>query len=163
MTRLFFLLPFALMACATAPRRLPLPDTEVRPVVAKDNLRGRWTIVAVNGERAGRLWLELGGEGPATVTSKDGRILIGSPQPRTQAFLGCNTLHLNGWTRNGDKLLPGSDYAFTTERGCDPATMTRETQAHAILIKPMTMELTPPGRLRLINEYGTLDLVRSGR
>jgi hypothetical protein len=163
MTRLFFLLPLALMACATAPRLLPLPDTEVRPVVAKDKLQGRWNIIAVNGERAGGLWLELGGEGPTTVTSKDGSTLIGAPQPRTQAFLGCNSLHLNGWTRNGDKLLPGSDYAFMTERGCDPATMTREAQAHAILIRPMTMELTPPDRLRLINEYGTLDLVRGGR
>jgi heat shock protein HslJ len=71
-------------------------------------------------------------------------------------------LRLNGWTRNGDKLILGSDYSFKTERGCDPETMALETQAYAILVKTMTMELTPPSHLRLINENGTLDLVREG-
>jgi heat shock protein HslJ len=52
--------------------------------------------------------------------------------------------------------------SFRTERGCDPATMALEDQVHAILSKTMTMELTPPRRLRLINEAGSLDLIRSG-
>ena len=47
-----------------------------------------------------------------------------------------------------------------TERGCDPATMALEEQAYAILSKTMTVEFTLPSRLRLINENGTLDLVR---
>jgi hypothetical protein len=35
-----------------------------------------------------------------------------------------------------------------------------DDQAAAILRGPMTMEITPTDRLRLINEAGTLDLVR---
>jgi hypothetical protein len=38
--------------------------------------------------------------------------------------------------------------------------MALEEQAYAVLTTPITMELTPPNRLRLINEKGTLDLVR---
>jgi len=134
----------------------------VRPVVAKDNLQGRWTITALNGRQASGSWLELGGEGRATITTKERGIFIDSPRPPTRAHLGCNDWHPNGWTRNGDKLALGTEMSVRTERGCDPATMALEQQAYAILSKTMTMELAAPNRLRLINENGTLDLAREG-
>jgi hypothetical protein len=40
--------------------------------------------------------------------------------------------------------------------------MALDDEAYAILNQAMTMELTPPNRLRLINEKGTLDLVSAG-
>jgi hypothetical protein len=46
--------------------------------------------------------------------------------------------------------------------GCDAATTALDDEAYAIVSRTMTMEFTPPNRLRLINESGTLDLVRSG-
>ena len=162
MIRLALLLPLALAACASDPVSLPPPVAEVRPVVVKDSLQGPWTVTAVNGKPSNGLWLNLGGEGLATVTKTDSGVFIGSPQPPTRAYLGCNTLHLNGWTRNGDKLTLGTDYAPMTQRGCDPATMALETQAYTILVKTMTVEFTPPSRLRLINENGTVELVRNG-
>lgn len=160
MIRLALLLPLALAACASDPVSIPPPDAEVRPVVGKDSLQGHWTITAVNGLQSNRLWLKLGGEGLGTITKTGNAIFVGSPEPRTRAYLGCNDLHLNGWTRNGDKLTLGVEMSRMTERGCDPATEALETQAHAILRKTMTMEFTPPNRLRLINENGTLELVR---
>jgi len=160
MVRFGLLLTLALAACSGAPVSLPPPHADIRPVVAKDSLQGRWAISAVNGRQGNGLWLDLGGEGSATVTRTEGAVFIGSPQPPTRAFLGCNDLHLTGWTRNGDKLTLGSDYSRMTERGCDPATIALETRARAILGKTMTMEFAPPSRLRLINENGTLDLVR---
>jgi len=160
MTRLALLLPLALVACSSLPESLPPPAAEVRPVVAKDSLQGRWTIVAVNGRQADGLWIDLGGEGPGAVTRTDRGILVGSPQPPTRAHLGCNDLGVNGWTRNGDKLNLGMEMSRMTERGCDPARMALETGAYAILSKTMTMEFTPPHGLRLINENGALDLVR---
>jgi hypothetical protein len=54
------------------------------------------------------------------------------------------------------------EMARMTERGCNPGGMASETGAHAIPSKAMTMALTPPGRLRLINDNGTLELVRQG-
>lgn len=90
----------------------------------------------------------------------DGGINIGSPQPPTSAFLGCNNLHLTGWDRNGDKLNLGLEGSHKTERGCDAVTTALEEQAYAVLRKSMTMEFTPPGGLRLINEQGTLELKR---
>ena len=54
----------------------------------------------------------------------------------------------------------GIEMSRITERGCDPVTEEVESQAHAILGKTMTMEFAPPSSLRLINEIGTLDLVR---
>ena len=161
MIRLFSVLPFALAACAQSPGSLPPPEAEVRPVTAKDSLQGRWTIVAIDGRRTGHLWIEFGGEGLGTVTQTDRGIMVGSPQPRTRAYLGCNDWHPNGWARNGDKLTFGVEMSFRTERGCDPATMALEDRAYAILSKTMTMELTPPNRLRLINESGTLELIRT--
>ena len=53
--------------------------------------------------------------------------------------------------------------SFRTERGCDAGTMALDEGAYAILNETMTMELTPPSHLRLINEKGSLDLVRSGK
>jgi len=160
MIRLALLLPLALAACSSGSVSLPPPDAEVRPVVANDGLQGRWTITAVNGRQGNGLWLELGGEGLGTLTKTGSGIFVGSPQPRTRAYLGCNDWRPNGWTRNGDKLTLGTEMSFMSERGCDAATMALETEAYAILRKTMTMEFTPPDRLLLINENGTLQLVR---
>ncbi len=135
-------------------------DVEVRPIVAKDALQGRWNITAVNGRKANGLWLDLGGEGLGTVTRTEKGLLVGSPQPRTRAHLGCNSWYPNGWIRNGDKLTFGTEMSDRTEMGCDRQTEALEEQAYAILRKTMTMEFIPPGRLRLINENGTVDLVR---
>lgn len=157
------LLPLALAACVRGPAPLPPPEAEVRPVTARDSLQGRWTIVAIDGQRTDHLWIEFGGEGLGTVTRTDRGIMVGSPQPRTRAFLGCNDWHPNGWARNGDKLTFGVEMSFRTERGCDPATMALDDRAYAILSKTTTMELTPPNRLRLINEMGTIDLDRERR
>lgn len=161
MIRLASLLPFALAACATGPAPPPPPVEEVRPAIATDSLQGHWTITAVNGRQSNNLWLELGGEGLGTVTRTESGMLVGSPLPRTRAYLGCNDLRLNGWARNGGKLTLGMEMSFMTERGCDPATMALEDEALKVLRKSMTMEFTPPNHLRLINEDGTLDLVRS--
>lgn len=175
MTRSLLLLPLLLAACARHPAPLPPPPdagmtptsqaaapvVEVRPVVSEDRLQGRWTITAVNGKAVRGLHLDLGAEGPGAVTKRaDGGVNMKSPQPPTSAYLGCNTLRLSGWSRNGDKLFVGSAWSTKTEIGCDPATMQVEEQTHAILRLAMTMELTPPDRLRLINEKGSLDLVR---
>jgi len=135
---------------------------EVRPVVANDSLQGRWTITTINGRQSRGLWLNLGGEGLGTVTRTGSSIYVASPQPQTRAFLGCNDWHPNGWTRNGDKLTLGREMSHRTERGCDAATMALDDEAYAILNEAMTMEFTPPNRLRLINGNGTLDLVRAG-
>lgn len=162
MLRFAVLMPFAVGGCATTPIASSPPLTEVRPVVAQDNLQGRWTITAVNRRQVSGLWLELGREGLGTVTKTGNGIFVGSPQPLTRAYLGCNDWHPNGWTRNGDKLNFGIEMSPRTERGCDAATMALDDEAYAILSQTMTMELTPPRRLRLINENGTLDLVRSG-
>lgn len=158
-----FVLPLALTACASAASIPPAAHTqkEVRPTVVSDDLRGRWSILSVNGQAASGAWLEFGAEGPPVVAQRpDGDFNIGVPGAPTTAFLGCNSLRLNGWTRNGDKLALGMNGAMRTERGCDEPIMTQEEQGFAILRLPLTMELTPPGRLRLVNENGTVDLVR---
>ena len=161
MIRLSLLLPLALAACASAPVPISTPDTEVRPVVATDSLQGRWTIARVNGRQVTGLWLELGGEGSANITKTGNAIFVASPQPPTRADLGCNRWTPSGWTRNGDKLTLGREMSTRTEMGCDAVTATLDDEAYAILSKTMTMEFTPPNFLRLINESGTLDLVRS--
>lgn len=151
---------FALAGCAAAPIVVEQPTAEVRPVVVGDNLQGRWSIIAVNARPVTGLWLELGGEGLATVTQTGNGVFVASPRPPTRAFLGCNDWNPSGWTRNGDKLVLGTEMSPRTERGCDPATTALEEEAFRILHQAMTMELTEPDRLRLINEYGTLDLLR---
>ena len=162
MLRFALFMPLALSACATAPiARAPFV-AEVRPVVAKDDLQGRWTITGVKGRQVSGLWLELGGEGLGRVLKTGNGLLVSSPQPLTRAFLGCNDWHPNGWMRNGDKLTFGIEMSVRTERGCDAATMALDEDAYAILHETMTMEFTPPNRLRLINQNGTLDLVRGG-
>ena len=162
MIRLGLILPLALAACSTGKVALPPTQTDVRPIVAKDDLRGRWTINSVNGRQGNGLWLELGGEGPGTVTKTENGLLVGSPLPRTQAHLGCNDFRPNGWTRNGDKLTLGVEMSRRTERGCDAASEALDDEAYGILRRTMNMEFTPPDRLRLINENGTLELVRNG-
>jgi heat shock protein HslJ len=122
-------------------------------------LKGRWTITAVNGMIVQGMWLELGAEGAPLVERRpDGGFNIGRPGLRTGAYFGCNSFFSNGWTRNGDKLTLGP--GGSTERGCDEPVMRIEEQGGRILRLPMTMELTPPNALRLVNEAGTLDLVR---
>jgi heat shock protein HslJ len=165
MVRLVLLLPLTLAACADRPVSLPTLASrsvveDIRPAAMHD-LQGRWTITAVNGRQATGLWVELGGEGLGTVTSTESGIFVGSPQPRTRAYLGCNDWRPNGWTRKGDKLTLGTEMSSRTERGCDRASMALDEEAYAILRKTMTMEFTPPNRLRLINENGTLELVRT--
>ena len=152
-----------LTACASEPVSLPPPNIKVRSAVAEDDLRGRWAISSVNGRQVNSLWIELGGEGPASVTRRaDGGLNVGAPQPRSRAYLGCNFWHPNGWTRSGDKLSFGREMSSRTEMGCDAATTALDDEAYAIVSRTMTMEFIPPNRLRLINESGTLDLVRSG-
>lgn len=164
MIRFGLLLPLTLAACTAPPTLLPTVVhpivTDVRPVVASDRLQGRWSITAVNGRNTVGLWLELGGEGLGTVTRTERGTMVGSPQPRTQAYLGCNQWHPNGWARNGDKLTLATEASVRTERGCDPGTVELDDQAYAVLRNTMTMEFSPPDRLRLVNEYGTVDLVR---
>jgi hypothetical protein len=152
----------ALSACASGPTSLPPPDAEVRPVVAKDDLRGRWTITSINGRQVTGLWLELGGEGQAIITTTDRGVFVASPQRPTRAHLGCNEWYPSGWTRNGDKLILGREMSRRTERGCDAAREALDDEAYAILNETMTMEFTPPNHLRMINEIGSLDLVRGG-
>lgn len=138
MTRFTLLLPLALAACATAPAPLPPPDAEVRPVTTRDSLEGRWDIAAIDGSPV---------SGPSLTF--DGTTL------RSQ--LACNSGGTR-FSRNGDKLFAGP--LALTERACDPELMRLDGRVSAILRLPVTMELTPPIRLRLINEAGTIDLVR---
>lgn len=166
MVRLVLLLSLTVAACTaradipapTAAAARPLAD-EVRPPSTPD-LRGRWTIAQINGRPEPGLWLELGGEGLATITKKGDAIYVGSPQPPTQAYLGCNWWRPSGWTRDGDKLILGREASTRTERGCDEAREALDDEAYAILTKPMTLEFKPPDRMRLTNQNGALELVR---
>lgn len=166
MVRLALLLPLALAGCvvrADAPPSAAAAGRaaaeEVRPAATPD-LRGRWTIAAVNGRPESGLWLELGGEGLATITTKGSATYVGSPQPPTQAYLGCNNWYPTGWTRSGGKLILGREMSLRTERGCGEAREALDDEVYAILTKRMTMDFSPPDRLRLVNENGTLELVR---
>lgn len=168
MVRLATLLPLTLAACAVRADIPPSAATagppaagELRSASAPD-LRGRWTITEVNGRPEPGLWLELGGEGLAAITTKGNAIYVASPQPRTRAHLGCNWWYPSGWTREGDKLILGREMSMRTEVGCDEAREALDDEAFAILTKPMTMAFTPPDRLRLSNGSGTLELVRKG-
>jgi len=163
MIRIAPLLPCMLAACAAAPPPIASAAAEVRPVEAGDNLQGRWAITEINGRKVTGPWLELGGEGIGAVNKSGNAIYVASPQPPTQAYLGCNDWRPNGWSRNGDKLILGREMSFRTERGCDAARMALDDAAYAILNETMTMELAPPDRLRLINERGALELIRDGR
>src|SRR4051794_31676572 len=112
MIRFVLILLLALAACSTGKAALPPTQTGVWPIVVKDDLRGLWTITSVNGRKGNGLWLELGGEGPGSVTKTENGLLVGSPLPRTRAYLGCNDFRPNGWTRNGDKLTLGIEMSF---------------------------------------------------
>lgn len=166
MARLALLLSLTLVACAIRADTPPSPAggrpaaEEIRPTPNPD-LRGRWTVTAVNGRPESGLWLELGGEGLATITTKANGIYVGSPQPPTRAYLGCNWWTPSGWNRSGGKLTLGREMSRRTERGCDAAREALDDAAYAILTRPMTMELVSPNRLRLSNENGTLELSRN--
>ena len=166
--RYVLLLPLAVAAC-TVRADIPPPHAaagrpvaeEVRPTFTLD-LRGRWTITEVNGRPESSLWLELGGEGVATITTRGSAIYVGSPQPPTRAYLGCNWWDPSGWTREGDQLILGREMSRRTERGCDEATEALDDETYAILTQPMMMEYIQPNRLRLTNQNGTLELARKG-
>ena len=162
MVRLVLLLPLALAACGVRADTPPSPAAaaEARPTATPD-LRGRWTIIAVNGRPVSGLWLELGGEGLATITTRGSGIYVASPQPPTRAFLGCNSWYPSGWTRSGDKLTLGVEMSRRTERGCDAATEALDDEAYVILRNTMTLEFTGPNRMRLANEKGALELIRN--
>ena len=165
MVRLALLLLVTLAACGVRVDPPPLSAAKVAAAKAvrpdtRPDLRGRWTISAVNGRATPGLWLELGSEGRATITRKGNAIYVASPQPRTRAFLGCNSWDPSGWTRNGDTLTLGVEMSGRTERGCDTVTEVVDEEAYAILHDPMTMELASPNRLRLTNENGALELIR---
>ncbi len=168
MIRLVLLLPLTLAACTVRADSPPPPVAAGRPVAEEvratstPDLRGRWTITEVNGRPEAGLWLELGGEGLATITTRGSGIYVRSPQPPTRSYLGCNWWDPSGWTREGDKLILGREGSRRTEIGCDEATEALDDEAYAILTKPMTMEFTPPNLLRLTNENGTLELIRKG-
>lgn len=162
MIRLALLLTCTLAACATAPASIMSAVGEVPPIVAEDNLQGRRAITAINGRNVTGPWLELGRAGTGTVTKSGNGIYVASPQPPTRAYLGCNNWYPNGWTWNGDKLILGREMSDRTERGCDAAQMVLDDEAYAILNETMTMEFTPPNNLRLVNERGTLELLRAG-
>ena len=104
MPRSALILFLSLGSCATPPIALAPSAAEVRPVVARDNIQGRWIVSQINGRQVTGLWLELGGEGAASITKIGNAVFVASPQPETKAFLGCNDWHPSGWTRNGDKL-----------------------------------------------------------
>jgi hypothetical protein len=161
MIRLSPMLALALVACTMPPVPLPATQPEVRPVVAEDQLMGRWAVESVNGHPAPGLWVELGAEGLATITRTGTAVFVASPLPPTRAFLGCNNWNPSGWTRTGDKLTLGVEMSHRTERGCDPVTMALDDEAYAILAKTLTMEFTGSDRLRLINERGAIELVRN--
>lgn len=166
MVRLVLLLPLTVAACTVRADTAPPSAAAARPEVLKvrptptPELRGRWIVTQVNGRPEAGLWLELGGEGVATITRSGSAIYVGSPQPPTEAFLGCNLWRPSGWTREGGKLILGREMSTRTERGCDEASEALDDEAYAILTKPMTMEFIPPNRLRLRNETGSLELVR---
>ena len=158
MIRLVLILALAIAACSTVPHSPKRAG--VGSAVPQVDLRGRWVITSVNGRQAKGLWLELGGEGLATITTVKNAIFVASPRPPTQAFLGCNNWYPSGWTRTGDKLILGTEMSRRTERGCDAATMALDDEAYAILHNSMAMELTAADCLRLVNEQGTLQLAR---
>jgi hypothetical protein len=160
MIRLVLTLVFAVAACSTGTVPLPRTQTDVRPTAPRVDLWGRWTITSVNGRRANGLWLELGSEGLATVTTKNSAIYVASPQPPTRAFLGCNNWYPSGWTRIGDELSLGIEMSHRTERGCDAATTAVDDEAYAILHTSMAMEFTSANCLRLVNKHGNLQLSR---
>lgn len=107
-------------------------------MVTKDNLDGRWTIAAVNGRALSGVSLTLQGGAAAY-------------------RLACNS-GAGKVSRNGDKLFLTD--AALTEMACDAGRMQIDSEVINVLRVAMTMELTPPDRLRLVNEAGTLDLVR---
>lgn len=160
MTRISLALCLFLSGCAQAPVAAPRERPPVGLVKPTDTLQGRWSIVSVAGRPTAGLWLELGGEGPVSLTRQDNAIFVGAPQPPTRAHLGCNDWRLNGWTSNGGTLSLGVEASIITERGCDPEVMEIENLAHTIMRRPMTMEMTSPDHLRLINGFGSVDLVR---
>ncbi len=132
------ILPLLLAACASGPVPLRPPEAEVRPVVAADRLDGQWSIVAVDGRATSGMSVDW-------------------QASRLGLTLACNSGSASA-SRNGDKLSVGD--LGMTEMACEPARMALDAQVSAILRAGVTMEYTPPARLRLGGGGGTLDLVR---
>jgi len=122
----------ALSACATEPLA---PDTNMDP-------RGRWTVVAVDGEAT------PGGTGFAFTIEP----------PRGSARFGCNS-------GSGD-LAVERGYLVTgnwvvTAAACQPERMRFEHKGFDILAQPVAIEVRSAGRIRLSNRRGSIDLVRA--
>lgn len=147
-----------LIVVPDVPRPSGLPS---RSVISTGQLRGRWTIAEVNSRPVSGLWLELGGEGLATINKVGNSVYVNSPQPQTRAYLGCNWWDLSGWSRAGDMLILGIEASRRTERGCDSAKEALDDEAYALLAKKMSIEFTSPDRLRLVNDNGTMQLIRA--
>ena len=111
---------------------------EVSPLLATDRLDGRWRIARVDDRVLSGPTLEFAGQS-------------------ANWNLACNS---GGGilSRNGDKLA--IDQAMLTERGCGDGREAIDSSIIAILRQGMTVEITSPDGLRLINSEGTLDLQR---
>ena len=110
----------------------------VSPLLATDRLDGRWRIARVNDRVLSGPTLEFAGQS-------------------ANWNLACNS---GGGilSRNGDKLA--IDQAMLTERGCGDGREAIDSSIIAILRQGITVEITSPDGLRLINNEGTLDLQR---
>lgn len=111
---------------------------EVSPLLATDRLDGRWRIARVNDRVLSGPTLEFAGQSASwnLACNSGGGIL----------------------SRNGDKLA--IDQAMLTERGCGAGREAIDSSIIAILRQGITVEITSPDGLRLINNEGTLDLQR---
>ena len=111
---------------------------EVSPLLATDRIDGRWSIARINDRVLSGPTLEFAGQS-------------------ANWNLACNS---GGGilSRNGDKLA--IDQAMLTERGCGDGREAIDSSIIAILRQGITVEITSPDGLRLINNEGTLDLQR---
>lgn len=132
------ILPLLLAGCASGPVPLPPPEAEVRPVVAADRLDGRWAIASLDGRAVSGM-------------------IVDWQADRLRLTLACNSGSASA-ARNGDKLSVGP--IALTRRACEPERMALDDRVAAILREGVTMEFTPPARLRLVGSGGSLDLVR---
>jgi|GEM_PF-6487976 len=122
----------ALSACSTQP-------LEAAPMV---DPRGHWTVVAIEGE------VTPGGAGFAFTIEP----------PRGSARFGCN-LGSGGLAIERGYLVPG-DWVVSAA-ACQPERMRFERKGFDILARPMAIEMRPAGGIRLRNQRGSIDLVRT--
>lgn len=123
----------ALAGCAT---RSTMPEAAVDP-------RGRWTVVAVDGEATG------GGE----------RFYFSIDPPRGSARFGCNAGSGTVRIERGQLI---TDKWITTVAGClPPERMRFERRGFDISSQPMAIEARRTGGIRLRNRIGSIDLIRA--